>query len=184
MDVPKLVDEQVSQRRWGKQTLERKFQLPSGEVVDYWIWGGTVIPSIIFPVTTDLKVIALKQFRYGVNEVVIEIPGGCPCIGEGTEKVALRELEEETGYTAEKFMKLGSPLWFEPANCTTPYVPILALGCRKVGEPKPDETEFVETVTYSVSDWIGKIQSGEIRDSKTIAITFLALLHLGFLKST
>ncbi len=180
MDIPKMVEERVSRKQYGKQILERKFQLPSGEVIDYFNWSGTVVPSIIFPVTTNLEVGALKQFRYGVNEVVIEVPGGCPDFGEAAEEIARKELEEETGYTAEKFAKLGPPLWFEPANCTTPYTPILALGCRKVGEPKLDKTEFAETVIYPLQDWIDKIRSGEVRDSKTVAVTFLALLHLSW----
>ncbi len=179
--LPVLIREQVSRKQWGKVIFERQFRLPSGEVIDYFNWGGTTIPSIIFPVTADLKVVALKQFRYGVNEVVIEIPGGCPDLGEATEEIARKELEEETGYTAESFVKLGPPLWFEPANCTTPYAPVLALGCRRVSEPKLDKTEFAETVIYPLLEWINKIRSGEVRDCKTITVTFLALLHLNLI---
>jgi len=179
MDIPKLVEERVSRKQWGKQILERKFQLPGGEVIDYFNWGGTVIPSIIFPVTEDMKVVALKQFRYGANKILVEIPGGCPYEGETTEEIARKELLEETGFTASKFVKLGSPIWFEPANCITPYAPVLALGCRKIGEPKLDKTEFAEVVIYRLPVWADKIRSGEIRDSKTIAVTFLAMLYLG-----
>ena len=181
MEKPKMIDEQVSRKQWGKQILERKFQLPSGKIADFFVWGGTVVPSIIFPVTKNLEVVALKQFRYGVNEVVIEIPGGCPYEGELAEEIARKELEEETGFTAEKFVKLGPTLWFEPANCITPYMPILATGCRKVCEPHLDETEFAETTLYSLPEWISKIRSGEIRDSKTITITFIALLYLNLI---
>jgi 8-oxo-dGTP pyrophosphatase MutT (NUDIX family) len=178
-----MVDERVSRKQWGKLILKRKFQLPSGKIEDFFVWGGTVVPSIIFPLTKNLEVVALKQFRYGANEVVIEIPGGCPYEGETAEEIARKELEEETGFTAEKFLKLGSTLLFEPAACITPYMPILATGCRKVCEPHLDQTEFAETILFSLSEWVGKIRSGEIRDSKTIAITFLALFQLGFLVS-
>lgn len=178
MEYPKLVEEIISRNQFGKMIIERKFRLPSGKIIDYFNWGGTAMPSIVFAVTPDKEVIALKQFRYGINDIIVELPGGCPLKGDTAEETARKELEEETGYHAESFTVLGPPLWFEPANCTTAYVPILATGCQKVCEPEMDETEFAEVILYSLKDWISKIRNGEIRDSKSIAITFLALPHL------
>ena len=179
MEYPKMVDEEVSRRQYGKVILERRFQLPGGEIIDYFNWGGTTIPSIVFAVTPNKEVIALKQFRYGINNVVVELPGGCSSENETAKETAHKELKEETGYCAESFTILGPSLWFDPANCITPYVPILATGCRKVCELKVDETEFIEVILYPLLGWISKIHDGEIRDSKSIAITFLALPHLG-----
>lgn len=178
--VPKLLHEVTSRNQWGKVILERKFELPSGKTADFFVWGGTVVPSIIFPVTPRGKVVALRHFRYAANEVVIELPGGCPYEGETAEEIARKELEEETGFTAERFVKLGPPLWFEPASCITPYTPILAVGCTRTGDPHLDETEIAEPVVYPIAEWITMISRGEIRDSKSIAITFLALPHVGY----
>lgn len=179
MRYPKMVHEEISRKQFGKVIIERKFELPSGKVIDYFNWGGTTIPSIIFPVTPNKEVVALKQFRYGINNIVVELPGGCPFEDETAKEIARKELEEETGYSAESFTNLGPSIWFEPANCTTPYVPILATGCQKICEPQMDETEFAEVILYPLLDWIKKIHDGEIRDSKSIAVTFLALPHLG-----
>ena len=179
MERPELIEEKESRKQWGKVILERKFRLPSGEVIDYFNWGGTVVPSIIFPITKNHEVVALKQFRYGINDFVIELPGGCPDQKESFEEISRKELMEETGFKVENFIKLGPPLWFDPANCITPYMPVLATGCVKVGEPKPEETEFIEVIIYPIEEWIAKIYSGEVKDSKSIAVTFLALPHLG-----
>ena len=179
-EKPELIGEQVSRKQWGKVILERQFRLPSGEVIDYFNWGGTVIPSIVFPITENHEVVALKQFRYGINDFVTELPGGCPDQSESFDEISRKELIEETGFRAENFTKLGPSLWFEPANCITPYVPVLATGCVKVGEPKPEETEFIEVFIYSIEEWIAKIYSGEVRDSKSITVTFLALPYLGY----
>lgn len=156
--------------------MERQFRLPGGKIIDYFNWGSVANPIIVFPLTQDNKVVAIRQFRYGANEVLIEFPGGCPDKGEATP---LKELEEETGYSAESFVKLGPARWFEPAECLTSYIPLLALGCKKTGKSKLDETEFIKTFVIPLPEWIAMIHRGEILDSKTIAITFLALLHLG-----
>jgi len=180
LTVPKLVREEVIRDQWGKVVLERTFQLPTGEE-RFLVWGGKVTPSIIFPITRDENVVAVREFRYGANEFVIQLPGGCPAEHESAEATASKELEEETGFRAERFVRLGKrPLWFEPTACITPYVPLLALGCRKTGEPKLDKTEILEPVLFPLADWITKIHSGEIRDSKSIAVTFLALAELGW----
>lgn len=179
MECPKMVDEEISRKKYGKVIVKRKFELPNGKIIDYLLWGGTTVPSIIFSVTPNKEVIALKQFRYAINDVVVELPGGNPNEDETAEEVARKELKEETGYSAESFTILGPSIWFDPASCITPYVPILATGCQKICEPKMDKTEFAEIILYPLSDWINKIYDGEILDSKSIAVTFLALPHLG-----
>ena len=179
MEYPKIVHEEISRRQYGKVIVERRFQLPNGKIINYFNWGGITIPSIVFAITPNKEVIALKQFRYGINDVAVELPGGCPSENETAEEIARKELEEETGYRAESFTILGPSIWFDPANCITPFVPILATGCQKVCELKMDETEFIEVILYPLSDWICKIYNGEIRDSKSIALTFLVLPHLG-----
>ncbi len=51
------------------------------------------IPSIVFAVTPNKEVIALKQFRYGINNVVVELPGGCPSEDETIEKPPAKNLK-------------------------------------------------------------------------------------------
>jgi len=181
MEYPKMIDERVSRKKYGKVIVERRFQLPNRKVIDYFVWGGTTIPSIVFPVTPNNKVIALGQFRYAINDVLVELPGGCLSRGRTAtaEETARNELKEETGYRAMSFRTLGQPIWIDPANCVTPFIPVLATGCQKVSEPNLDETEFAEVILYSLQDWISKIHDGKILDSKSIATTFLALPHLG-----
>lgn len=179
--IPELVRTEVIIDKYGKQVVERYFRCPDGQIREFIVWGGTVVPSIILPITKDGKVVALKQFRYAANEFVIELPGGCPERGEGFEETAKKELLEETGYVAQTVVRLiESTIWFEPAACLTPYVPLLALGCQKKQEPHPDSTEVLKVLLFNLSEWISMILKGEVRDSKTITTTFLALPHLGY----
>lgn len=180
--APRLIGEKDFINKYGKRVVSRHFTLPDETITEYLVWGGTVTPVVIFPVvnTTDdgFAVVAVRQFRYGANEFVIELPGGCPEPGQKPEDVAIEELLEETGYVAEEYIRLGGlPLWPDAASCITDIVPMLALGCKKVAEPQPDEEEVMETLVIPFKEWEQMIRDGRIRDMKAIAITLLALLY-------
>lgn len=179
---PEMVKEEVLLKKYGKTVLSREFRLPDGSMSDFVIWGGSVTPSIVFPLTTRNEVVALRHFRYapGRGEFILELPGGVPDESKELDiNIASRELAEETGYVAERVVKLGAPRPFEPAACITSFTPILALGCIRVGEPKPDKTEFFEVVIFPLQEWVDMLYRDEVRDPKTIATTILALHHLG-----
>ena len=180
--APRVVDENVLWRKYEKVVAEKKFLLPNGATVEYLVWGGTTVPAVIFPIVsmeTGVHILAVHQFRYGANEFVIEIPGGCPDCGERIEEAARRELRNETGYEAEKIIRLGSiPIWLDPAESMTPFIPFLALGCKKAGEPELDAEEIMETLLIPLAEWKQMIRDGRIRDTKTIAMTMMAFLYL------
>ena len=181
--APRVVGENVLCNKYKKIVVEKTFLLPNGTTTEYLLWGGTTVPSVIFPVVfteTGVHVLAERQFRYGANEFVIEVPGGNPDDGEGAEDVAIAELLKETGYKAEKMIQLGgtAPLWFEPAAAITPFIPMLAWGCKKVAEPQRDADEIMETLLIPLAEWKQMIRDGRIRDTKTIAVTMMAFLYL------
>ncbi len=180
--APRLIGQKQILNKYGKVILEREFILPNETTVEYVVWGVTVTPSIVFPIIEtpeDITVIAVHQFRYGANEFVLEVPGGCPQPGQSPEEVASRELFEETGYAADQMIRLGTAsLWFEPAVSITNYIPFLARGCKKVADPKPEQDEVLEVRLIPMDTWLGMIKNGQIHDSKTIAVTMLALLFL------
>ncbi len=137
-----------------------------------------IVPSIVIPVTIDRHVIAIRQFRYGANTVLMELPGGCPKPGQTPEETLVTELSEETGYKPGRIIQLNKQLWFEPAWLRVTYIPFLALDCFLEEEPHPDGDECIEVVKIPLNDWVYMCQSGEIEDDKSIAITFMALRYL------
>lgn len=172
----------VTDTKYKKFTKDRWINPKTGKEEDYYFLGikGGKTPTIIFAVTSDRHVIAVKQFRHGAEEVLIETPGGNPKIPEDTpEQVARTELEEETGFQAGKIILLGGGLiWFEPASYKVGFHPFLAKDCVKVGSQNLDESEIIEFELIPLDEWLAMIHSGVIRDAKTIAVTFLALPHL------
>ncbi len=179
--APKVVGEdELIIEEWGKRVFRRSFEFSHG-VEKFLLWGGAKAPIIIFPVTPEYEVIVLRQFRIAANQFIFELPGGNPTLVDKPEEVAIKELRDETGFTADRLFQVGpTKAYFDPATDVNHYVPFLATGCRQVAEPRLKRTEILERMTLSISDWIQKIWEGEVSDSKSIATTLLALPHLGY----
>jgi ADP-ribose pyrophosphatase len=61
----------------------------------------------VVPVTAGGEVVMIEQYRFGTDEVTLEIPGGMVDPGETPREAAARELLEETGYAAGEMIELG-----------------------------------------------------------------------------
>ena len=171
-------------RKHGRIVFEQTFKDKNGQDQDFLLFGFTAIPAIVFPLTPDKKVVAIRQFRYGANDFVLEIPGGNYKRGLTPEAGAKAEIMEETGYTVAEVIRLGDDIWFDPASFRARYTPLLALGCQRVKKPELASTEIIETVEIPLAEWLRKVREGkEILDSKTLAVTALALVHLDKLHS-
>jgi ADP-ribose pyrophosphatase len=182
LQVPKKIGPPtVLAKKFGKALISQQFSKPGkpGEEIEFCLFDWPVIPSIVMPVTKNGEVVAVKQFRYGANRVIIEFPGGNPKPGQTSEDVAFAEVEEETGYKVGELMSLAPPIYFEPAFMVAPYQPFLARYCTPTGKQKLDPEEYLEVMKVPLREWIQMIRRGAVQDSKTIAMTFLALRHLG-----
>lgn len=122
----------------------------------------------VVPVTDDGKVIVERQFRYPLNQVITEIPAGkLDSLTEDRLAAAKRELEEETGYTADNWTALGD---FHPtaAYCDEKITLYLATGLHQ-GDRHLDEDEFLNVIAVPMEDLIADIMAGHITDGKTQA---------------
>lgn len=172
--------EELFPRRFGKIAVVQKFRHPdTGLVEDYVLFDTDTRPAMVLPLTTDQKIVAVRQFRYAANQRLIEFPGGNIEKNEPPEEIARRELLEETGYRAREIKALlEKPLWHDPSLLTTPVYAFIALGCEKVADPKPEADAYLEVLEFDVDTWLAMIRRGEVLDAKTIAATFLALPFL------
>lgn len=122
----------------------------------------------VIAITPEREVVLIRQFRHGAGDVTTEIPGGMVDAGEEPEAAARRELLEETGFTSEKWVRIGvsDP---NPALQQNTMHHFLALDAVKTSEVGFDEHESVVATLVPEAD-IGKlIASGEIRHSLVIA---------------
>lgn len=130
--------------------------------------------AAVLPITTDGKIILVKQYRYPIRKESIEIPAGKKDSKEETGIDCIkRELEEETGYVSKNFEKI-----IDINSCVGYSNEVIELfiakECYKIPNPKPcDEDEFVEVMALDVAKVREMIKSKEIKDAKTI----IALQH-------
>ena len=129
--------------------------------------------ALVIPVTPDGQVVLIRQYRHGVRQVVLEIPGGVLDDGETPEASAARELREETGYAAESIRLVGK-MFPNPALNNAYVHVLLAEGCRMAGEPQPDPFERIDVILRPLADIPSMIAAGEISHGLVIAAFALA----------
>ena len=120
----------------------------------------------IVPVTKDNKVLMVRQYRYPMEEVLLEIPAGKLDEGEEPYACAVRELSEETGCTAGKIVYLGAS-YPSPGFCRETLYVYLALDLQ-YGEMHLDENELLSVEPVDIDELVDKIMANELPDGKSI----------------
>lgn len=112
------------------------------------------------------KILLVKQFRYPMKEVLYELPAGKLEVGENPFEAAKRELEEETGYCANKWTNLGyvytSPGYSDEKLYLYEAEDLEFTHCH------PDEGEIIQALEYKYDDVLKMVDKGEINDAKTL----------------
>ncbi len=123
--------------------------------------GGVVILA-----KKEDKIILVKQFRYPMKEVLYELPAGKLEIGEDPFEAAKRELEEETGYCANKWTDLGYV--YTSPGYSDEKLYLYKAEDLEFNHCHPDEGEIIQAFEYKYDDVLKMIDNGEINDAKTL----------------
>ena len=127
----------------------------------------------------DGKTVTLvRQYRYAVEKMLLEIPAGkLDFVGEEPLSAAMRELKEETGYTAGRMIDLGLYLG-SPAILDEKIYMFLALDLTE-GEAELDADEYLSVVKIPLEEAVELVMKGDIPDGKTA----YALLRLNQMRT-
>ena len=149
---------------------------PSGREQNFIVLDTPSWVNVV-PVTAEGNVVLIRQYRHGVQEVTLEIPGGMIDRGESPEAAAIRELREETGYVAERLQPLGRVLPNPAIQNNWCYL-FAAHGCRDTGQTQPDAFEQIDVLERPATDIPSLIASGEIAHCMVVAaFAFMGLVR-------
>lgn len=151
-------------------------RLPNGREHDYFVNHKKGRAVIILPVDNKGNILLSKEFRYPVGKVIYQSIGGSVGKGETPLQSAKRELEEETGYQARKYILLGS-FYGNPGRSGTTFYAFIAQGLQP-GRPHPEEAEFIENEFLPSKKIESMIKKGEIREPYFMAAWLLYKLKL------
>ena len=130
----------------------------------------------ILPVDEEGMCYMVRQFRYPTEQAVLEIPAGKLEWGEDHFACAVRELSEETGFSADNYVYLGY-FYPTPAYDTEKIHVYLATGLH-AGERHPDEGEFLNVEKISLDELYKMAMEGTIIDAKTLVSVLKARPYL------
>jgi 8-oxo-dGTP pyrophosphatase MutT (NUDIX family) len=115
----------------------------------------------VVALTTDDQLVLVRQFRYGIDEFSLEIPGGVMDPGEDPVTAGLRELREETGFAGAPAKLLGS-VHPNPAIQANRCHFVLVDGAAKIHDLAWDDDEEIEVITQPVEEVLALARSGGI----------------------
>ena len=151
-------------------------ELPNGhKSVREWIDHQGA--AAVIPLLPDNQIILVKQFRYPIGQVTLEVPAGkLDSKDEDPLICAVRELSEETGYTAGKIWKLTTIA--TTVGFSNEVIHLYAATNLTAGKQHPDEDEFINTVKIPLTAAIQMVETGKIIDAKSIISILLLAKHL------
>ena len=141
--------------------------LPNGNTA-VWDFIEHKGAAAVVPVTSDGKILMVRQYRNALERYTLEIPAGAVnYLGEPKEECAARELEEETGYRAGKLE------WLMNVNTTVAFCNEL-IGIYVAQDLIPtsqhlDEDEFLNVEKHDLDELLAMVYDGRITDGKTAA---------------
>jgi len=146
------------------KVVRKAFRRPDGRTASFEVRDTRDVVCIL-ALTAANTVLLARQFRPGLERIVLDLPGGFMDEGDTPEQAARRELREESGYEP-------GGIRFLAANPVSAYSNnyrhnFLATKCRKVGEPQNKDQEECEVVELSLEDFKARLRGGEITDIGT-----------------
>ena len=176
-----LSSEYLFKDRWFSVRKDR-CETPDGKIVDpYFVYEFPTWVAAL-PITEDNKVVMVKQYRHAIEQISLEIPGGCvDDTDKNFEDAVSRELLEETGYSFKKFDYLGK-ISSNPSTNNNWMHMFLATGGIKTQEQKLDHNEEIDVELYSIDEVKNLIKENKIPQSMHVACMLYGFQKLGKLE--
>ncbi len=134
--------------------------------------------ALAVPVTADGRLIVIRQYRFATQGWLLEFPAGTLEIGEDPETAVRREIQEETGYRANTWQKLGE-FFLAPGYSDEVIYAYLAQDLEKLETPPAqDEDEDIEVLYMTPPELEAVLRSGQSIDSRIVTAYWMAKPYL------
>ena len=139
--------------------------LPDGDTAsrEFVIHPGAVV---IVPLLDDGRLLLERQYRYPLQQVLLEFPAGKLDPGESRWVAAQRELAEETGYRAAEWARAA--IMHNAAAYSTEFIEIWFARGLTLGERQLDHGELIDLVMMSEAELDALAAAGTLTDAKTL----------------
>ncbi|GAC1531816.1 MAG: NUDIX hydrolase [Sediminibacterium sp.] len=177
-----LASKYVYEDRWFHARAD-SCALPDGRVIEpYYVvelpdWCNTIV------VTKEERIVLVRQYRYPVDQVTYELPGGIIEKNESPLAAARREMQEETGYTSDDIAFLMQVAPNPAINNNTAYF-FLARNAVPGALMQFDEFEDIDVVSFSKEEIKQLLAENKMQHGVQIGAMYEALLRLGWLQFT
>lgn len=122
---------------------------------------------VILPIDPQGNILLVKQWRRAVGEILLELPAGTLEDNESPIDCAKRELQEETGFGAQKMTAYGG--FFAAPGYSDEFLHLFLAENLYLAPLPPDQDEMIDLVVLTKEEAKQKIMSNEIHDAKTVA---------------
>jgi ADP-ribose pyrophosphatase len=114
----------------------------------------------------DPDVILIRQYRHAVGQFLLELPAGRIEPGEAPLAAAKREMIEETGFSAKRWVMLSK--YFASPGFLAEFMQIYLARDLREGVSRPEEDEHIEIVRTPLSEAMAMVAANKIHDGKTL----------------
>ncbi len=154
-----------------------RVELPSGHIVDDYFVRESRGFCVVFALTSDERVVLVRQYKHGIGQIVVELPAGAIDPGESPLVCAQRELAEETGYAAAALEHVRTFVT-DPTNSDSYFHLFLARGAVQTGSQDLDLTEEIDVLLASLAEVRAMALDGRIAAGSQVAAVLVALAAL------
>ncbi len=149
-------------------------ELPGGAIIENYYVRETRGFAVIVALTTDERVILVRQYKHGAGRSLLELPAGSIDEGETAAECAGRELAEETGYAGDA-PELIATFYADPTNSDGLFHIFLVRNVRLRFATSFDLTEDIAVEIAPLGELRGMVRDGRIRSGAHVASIYAAL---------
>jgi len=171
----RVLKSEVIYKRHDRKVVVDTLEFADGSRHEWVYFGGTEIKDkptavAVAAFTKDNKMLLVKEYRHPLGKLIYDLPAGGIRLGEDPHRAALRELKEETGYTAKNLVWIGRFNW-APGNMAGVVELFFTKDLKVKGKFQFDEIAHIEFMDFNMV--LEKILKGEFIDSTLIIASLM-----------